>query len=204
MIGFLRGKPVRIGISEVILDVGGVGYVVNIPSGMADRLKKDGEEITLFTYMAVSESNVSLFGFLREDDLSVFKQLITVSGIGPKGAQSILSVLSPDDLRYAIISEDVKAISKAPGVGAKTAQRVILELKDKLGSIALDESPEDGAAFSSDSQDEHTARSDAVSALVALGYSPTDSYKAVKTAIDRGTREEAELLIKAALKVFVS
>ncbi|MBO6133469.1 MAG: Holliday junction branch migration protein RuvA [Lachnospiraceae bacterium] len=200
MIGFLRGKLAKAAPSEVVLDVGGVGYLINIPIGLSDKLHSIGEEEKLYTYMSVSENAVSLFGFLSEDDLSVFKQLITVSGIGPKGAQSILSVLSTDDLRFAVAAEDAKAISKAPGVGLKTAQRVILELKDKLGTVNL--AKETQEEIKDSGRADSPIRNEVIEALSSLGYSTTEGYRAVKEAEKKGEYKDVSSLLKEALRYF--
>ncbi len=200
MIGFLRGKIAGCDEKMLLLDVGGVGYEVNIPLGMASELPPIGEEAKVYTYLSVKDDSFSLFGFLSHDDLEVFKLLIAVSGIGPKGAQSILATLSADDLRFAILSGDSKAIAKAPGIGAKTAQRVIIDLKDKL---SLEETFEhafnetDGKRATAET--DNGARDEAVEALVALGYSSTDAYRAVRAA-DDGSGMDSNALLKAALK----
>lgn len=117
---------------NIVIEVNGIGYNVRIPAGMAGRLPQIGEVVKLYTYTSVREDAIGLYGFLSRDDLNMYRQLITVSGIGPKGGLSVLSAMSADELRMAVISQDAKAIAKAPGVGTKTAQRIILELKDKI------------------------------------------------------------------------
>ncbi len=131
---FSRRKTIctDIGEDRVVVEAGGIGYCVYTTGQTLDALPQTGEQIRLFTYLQVREDAMVLYGFLTKDELSVFKLLIGVSGIGPKGALGVLSVMTTDDLRFAVIGDDVKAISRAPGIGAKTAQRVILELKDKL------------------------------------------------------------------------
>ena len=200
MIGFLRGKIVSCDEKILLLDVAGVGYEVNIPLGMASELPAVGEDVKIYTHLSVKEDGFSLFGFLTNDDLKIFKMLIGVSGIGPKGAQSILATLSADDLRFAILSADSKAIAKAPGIGAKTAQRVIIDLKDKLSleetfEHAFNEPEGKKPAKDTDS----AARDEAVEALVALGYSSTDAYRAVRAA-DDGDAMTSDELLKAALR----
>lgn len=119
-------------IDSIVVEAAGVGYLIYIPTQYFDMLPDEGEDVKIYTYLCVREDAMILYGFLSKDDLEIFKLLITVSGIGPKGGLAILSTLPADDLRFAILSGDSKAISKAPGIGAKTAQRVILDLKDKL------------------------------------------------------------------------
>ena len=132
MIAFVRGEIENISEDHAVIDVGGIGYNVRISPGTAGRLPGIGKEVKMYTYTCVREDAFWLYGFLSRDELELFKLLITVNGIGPKGGLAILSVLSADDLRFAIISGDAKAIARAPGIGAKTAGRVILDLKDKI------------------------------------------------------------------------
>ena len=137
MFAFFRGTVDYLSESEVWLDVNGVGYEIAISPSTASRLQGFGsEEVTVYTYMMVHEDQIGLYGFLTRDELMLFKKLITVSGVGPKAGLSLLSVLDADDLRFAIASGDVKAISRAPGVGRRTAERLILELKDKINAAA--------------------------------------------------------------------
>ena len=132
MIAYVNGIVEDIAEDNVVLDVNGLGYNIKISADTASRLPGIGEPVKLYTYTCVREDAFLLYGFLTRSDLEIFKKLITVNGIGPKGGLAILSVMDGDDLRFAILSGDVKAISKAPGIGSKTAQRVILDLKDKI------------------------------------------------------------------------
>ncbi len=199
MIAFVRGILNARTENSVIVDTGGLGFEVYIPMSVQERLPAIGDELTLYTYMNVKEDEMSLYGFLDRDDLSMFKLLISVSGIGPKGAQSILSGLSADDLRFAILSQDVKAISKAPGVGPRTAQRVILELKDKVnlddGLSHLSESASGGRSSTVTSE-----RNDAIMALTVLGYSNMDAMRVV-TGIDTEGKSTEEILHEALKKL---
>ena len=156
------------------------------------------EEVKVFTYLHVREDAMILFGFLTRDELNIFKLLLGVSGIGPKGALAILSVMTTDDLRFAVLGEDAKAIAKAPGVGAKTAQRLILELKDKL---SLEDAFEQKLSKNTDMQAGKTndAKNEAVQALVALGYSSSEALKALN-GIEVTETTDVEDLLKAALK----
>ena len=169
-------------------------YNVFMPASQIDTLIVD-ETVRVFTYLNVREDAMQLFGFLTRDDLEVFKLLITVNGIGPKGGLAVLSTITTDDLRVAVISEDAKAISKAPGIGAKTAQKVIIELKDKLNLEDVLE-PKLDANFQ---VNDNNSMSEAVMALVALGYSQADAYRAVKS-IDNIEELDVENVIKMALK----
>ena len=199
MIAFVRGILNARTENSVIVDAGGLGFEIYIPLSVQERLPAIGDEVTLYTYMNVKEDEMSLYGFLDRDDLSMFKLLISVSGIGPKGAQSILSGLSADDLRFAILSQDVKAISKAPGVGPRTAQRVILELKDKVNlddgfaHLSADASTGRGAASPSE-------RNDAIMALTVLGYSNMDAMRVV-TGIDTEGKSTEDILHEALKKL---
>ena len=130
MISFLKGYIEEKSEKSIFLDVNGVGYEVYMPTGSASQLPSVGEEVKIHTYLQISENGIGLYGFLTKDELNVFKLLITVNGIGPKGAVGILSALSANELRLAVLSDDDKAIAKAPGIGAKTAKKLILELKD--------------------------------------------------------------------------
>ena len=136
MIAFLSGIIEYLGTDTVIIDVGGVGYEVKISGETAGALSAvgTGNAVKLYTYTYLREDQIALYGFRSRDDLALFKQLITVSGIGPRGGLSLLSVLSADDLRFAIVSGDAKMISRAPGIGKRTAERLILDLRDKISS----------------------------------------------------------------------
>lgn len=132
MIAFLKGMVEDITGNSLVLDVHGVGYEVLVPGQILDLMGGTGQEIKLYTYMQVREDAVILFGFLTKDDLQMFRMLIAVNGVGPKAGLAILSALGADDLRFAVLADDAKRIAKTPGIGAKTAQKIILELKDKL------------------------------------------------------------------------
>ena len=198
MFAYVNGFLEDTTVDNAVIDVNGFGINVRISADTASRLPGIGEEVRLYTYTYVKEDAFLLYGFLSRSDLEMFKLCITVSGIGPKGALAILSVMDADDLRFAVLSGDSKAISKAPGVGAKTAQRVILELKDKM-------SLED--AFEKKSEHVQTlkisgngqVRNDAVMALTALGYSSAESLKAV-SAVEITEEMDVEAVLKAALK----
>lgn len=200
MIAFLKGIIEEINEKSVLLDVGGVGYEIMMPAGSASQLSRTGEEIKVHTYLQAGENGIGLYGFLTKDELSIFKLLITVNGIGPKGAVGVLSAMSANDLRLAVLSDDDKAIAKAPGIGPKTAKKVILELKDKLHLEDTLEQLQDTAHTSAvSSQAGSDERMEAVQALTALGYSNSDALKAVRMA-DTGEALTTEELLKNALK----
>lgn len=200
MIAYMKGEIIDIAEDNLILEVNNIGYNIRISAGTAGLLPGIGEEVKIYTYTYVKEDAFWLYGFLTRDDLEVFRRLITVNGIGPKGGLAILSTMTADDLRFAILSGDAKAIAKSPGVGRKTAERVILDLRDK---VSLEESfmrqgAGQGAAGAAE-PGTGTARNEAVEALTALGYSPTEAMKAVKKvgALDGMDTEE---ILKLALK----
>lgn len=199
MISYIRGELVAIEEDKVILDVNGVGFGIYMPAQAMSMLPPLGEEIRLHTYMNVREDAMQLFGFLTRDDLKVFKLLIGVSGIGPKGGLSILSQLSPDDLRFAVMANDAKTISSAPGIGKKTAEKLIIELKDKLSiEDVLNKAVENETATTVTNAG-NEIQAEAVQALVALGYGSTESMKAVKKVLlDENTTVED--VLKQALK----
>lgn len=203
MIAFLKGIIEEVNEKSVLLDVGGIGYEVFMPSGSASQLSHKGDEIKIHTYMQVSENGIGLYGFLTKDELEIFKLLITVNGIGPKGAVGILSAMSANDLRLAVLADDDKAIAKAPGIGPKTAKKLILELKDKLhleDSLEALSAPAAGILASQTGVSDAN-RMEAVQALTALGYSNSDALKAVR-AVDGADEMEVEDILKAALKQF--
>ena len=132
MISYVKGPLMAIEEDVIVVEAGHVGLAIHVPVSLLPELPGMGKEVTVYTYFQVREDAMTLYGFLHSQDRDMFRQLLGVNGIGPKGALGILSVLRPDDLRLAIVSEDVKALAKAPGIGNKTAQRLILDLKDKI------------------------------------------------------------------------
>lgn len=199
MFAYIRGTVAALESDSVILDHQGIGYRIYVPSAVLAELSV-GEERKLHTYFAVREDAMQLYGFLTADDLELFRLLIGVSGIGPKGALGILGVMSGDELRFAVLSEDAAGLSKAPGIGKKTAQKVIIELKDKLDLMDAFEKKAAHTAAGAAAQ-ENSAQSDAIMALTALGYSSTEAMRAVRTAAAEEESEDAEALIRAALKL---
>ncbi len=202
LIAYVNGILESIEEGNAVIDVGGVGINVNISGSTMDRMPGIGESVKLYTYTNVKEDSFSLFGFLSRDELSLFKMLITVTGIGPKGGLSILSVMTPDDLRFAIMSGDSRSIAKAPGVGKKTAERITLELRDKIKVSEDDMLGGSGVVSDDFDGDASSARDEAVAALVALGYNSTDSMKAVRKVLkaDESAAGDTEKLLKLALK----
>ena len=200
MISYVRGELVAVEPQKAIVDVGGVGYGVYMPQQALSLLPQPGNEVKLYTYLNVKEDAMQLFGFLTKDDLEIFKLVIGVSGIGPKGGLNILSCMSPDELRFAIMSGDAKAISAAPGIGKKTAEKLILELRDKVDiEDVLNNAAHGGDADRLQAGEaESSMQAEAVQALVALGYGNAESLRAVKkTSPDCQTVED---ILKEALK----
>lgn len=198
MISYVRGEIVSFEEEKVIIDVGGIGYGIYMPAQSMGRLPMIGSEVKLHTYFNVKEDSMQLYGFLTKDELDVFKLVIGVNGIGPKGGLGILSKLTPNDLRFAVMSKDVKAISAAPGIGKKTAEKLILELKDKL-SIEDVLEQDNSVAANNHSQAGQGVQMDAVQALVALGYGNTEAMKAVKK-VEMNESTTVEAVLKSALK----
>ncbi len=199
MISYLKGVLAAFEEDKVIIDVGGVGYGVYMSGQAMGMLPQVGKEVKIHTYLNVKEDAMQLYGFLTRDDLAVFKLLIGVNGIGPKGGLGVLSALSPDDLRFAVLSNDVKAICAAPGIGKKTAEKLILELRDKLKLEDALEHIASGAEISGETAYHSEVQSEAVQALVALGYGSTEALKAVKQ-IELEDSMEVEDVLKLALK----
>ncbi len=200
MIAFLKGKVVSVSESRLVLDVNDVGFQISITSRDAARMPSVGHQVLLYTYLSVREDAMQLFGFLSEDDLEIYRLLIGVSGIGPKAGLGILSVLSADDLRFAVLADDAKAIARAPGGGNKTAQKLILEVKDKLSLEEAIEKKLDNAADGGLDLQEN--KNQAVQALVALGYSGSEALRAVKQ-VEISPDMDTEDILKQALKKMV-
>lgn len=195
MISFLKGALAGKSESGVIIDVGGVGYSVSMPASDIAKIGDIGEKVTVYTHFHMSENAVGLFGFLTNEQIDYFNKLISISGIGPKAAISVLGTLSVQDLAFAIIAEDVKAITRAPGVGPKAAQRIILELKGKIDTQDAVSVPDRGNVATASAVRADTG---AVNALIALGASPSEAQKTVMQ-ID-ATGLTTEEVIKEALR----
>ena len=181
MISYIRGILTEASGDGIVVEAGGIGYEIRVPLSVLERLPRLGEEVKIHTFLQVREDGVGLFGFLDRGELAMFKQLLGVGGIGPKGALGVLTALKPDDLRLAVISGDAKAIARAPGVGIKTAQRIILDLKDK---VSMDDilPAADGSGPDSGGRGDAllgAAAREAMEALTALGYSAMEASRAV-------------------------
>ena len=202
MYSYIKGEIVEIFEDIIVVENHGIGYNIRIPGSILDSLDGIGQHVKIYTYTYIREDAMQLYGFLTRDDLNVFKLLLGVSGIGPKGALAILSTIRPDDLRFAILSGDAKAIAKSPGIGLKTAQKVILELKDKLTLEEAVDLKRDAVAGQPGRTAEPLgiAREDALEVLTALGYSPTEAIKAVRN-VEITEGMTAENVVKQALKL---
>ena len=202
MIKYIKGYYAMTLSGGIVMETpSGIGFEINIPAGSPLYKYGEGEEITVFTAMIVKEDDISLYGFHNMESLDLFRMLITVSGIGAKGAMAIMGSMSADELRRAILFEDVKEISKANGIGKKTAERLILELKDKIGKLAgasdtaLSTAGMTETALAAEARD---ARTEAICALVSLGYSKAEAFSAVAKVPEEGLTGEE--YIKRALK----
>lgn len=195
MIGYIKGEVAAIYEDRLVLENNGIGYNIYMPGSSLELVEGIGAVVKVYTYLCVREDAMLLYGFLTKDDLDLYRLLISVGGIGPKGGLSLLSVMSADELKFAIASGDVKQIAKAPGIGAKTAQRVIIDLKDKIDIVSqFDQMYADNGQKT---QPLSSVREEAALALVALGYSQTDSYKAVRNA----QGDDVETILKSALSI---
>ena len=189
---YIEGTVAHKGIDFIVIDAGGVGYRINTTDSVISKLSA-GEKKKIYTYLNVREDALDLYGFLSEEELNLFKLLISVSGIGPKVGLGVLSSISPSEFALAVVTGNIKAITKAPGVGPKVAQRIILELKDKMKKAEIAEMPQDYGTFT-DSSDE------AVSALMVLGYTQGEA-KSVLSKVEGGL--SVEETVKRALKLLM-
>lgn len=205
MIYFVKGMLDSVSESSIVVENQGIGFEILVPLSVVSNLPQTGNEVKIYTYTYVREDALQLYGFLTRDELVMFKLLITVNGIGPKAALGILSVMDADGLRFAILADDAKSIAKAPGVGAKTASKLILELKDKMDfeeavEGMLDKGQANAAlAGAGTDSDSGVAANEAIQALVALGYTSTEAVKAVKRVAITPDMTVEEIL-KAGLK----
>lgn len=194
MIAHVRGTVTALGLTSAVLEVGGVGLELQCTPGTLATLRH-GATATLPTSMVVREDSLTLFGFLDDDEKSCFELVQTASGVGPKLAQAILAVLGPDDLRVAIAGEDVKTLTKVPGIGQKGAQRIILELKDRIGA------PRGAVGAAPAGVTTEAWRLQVVEGLTGLGWSAKEAEKAVDVvAPDAGPTPDIGALLRAALQ----
>lgn len=188
MIGYLQGKPLQVKPTQVIIDVNGVGYVVQIPISVYEEIQA-ANVAALFIHTHVREDAIQLFGFSKESDKEMFELLISVNGIGPKTALGVLSGIRTDDLRTAILRGDINRIVAAPGIGKKTAERLILELKGKIESLSTQASDTN-----------YTIRGEGIAALVSLGYNQKLAEKIIRELLDEQPAITLEDLLRQCLK----
>ncbi len=203
MISYIRGTLTELNPDNIVVEAAGVGYGINVPASVIAELPPKGTEVKIYTYFSVKEDSQSLYGFITKEDEEMFRQLISVNGVGPKGALAILTVLKPDDLRMAVMAGDAKSISRAQGIGKRTAERIILELRDKVAAPGFVSGMAEGALTSLGNASHAVFSagpvSEAIDALTMLGYSRVDAGKAVSavTLTDGMTTED---VLKQALK----
>ena len=200
MIAYISGALVSAGENYIVIDNHGMGYRIFVSGKFLEHIPAYGTQIKIYTHMYIREDELTLYGFHSEEELSVFRILIGISGVGPKVAMAILTALTIQELQLAVISEDAKTISKANGVGAKGASRIILELKDKLKMEDMMDAAYEQSIVQ-DTQDANAAR-DAILALVNLGYSNSEAALAVKKIGDT-SQMDIESILKAALKKLI-
>ena len=199
VISFIKGTVVDIEEDKIVLECNGIGYNIFVSGSLISKVNSLKNDILIYTYLSVREDAMNLFGFISKEELNIFKKLISVSGIGPKGALGILSTLTVSELKIAIISDDSKAIAKSPGIGAKTASKVILELKDKIDLENAFQTSSETNIYINDVITE--LQKDALDALVSLGYSSSQSLNAIKKALNTNSQiANASELIKISLK----
>jgi len=200
MLSYIIGEVAEISADTVVVENNGIGFNIKTSAMTIDSLPPVGDMVRIYTYLHVREDAMQIFGFLSQDELEVFKLLLNVNGIGPKGALGILSAISTDDLRFAVLSDDVNLIKSCPGVGAKTAQKLIIELKDKLRLEDAFEMAVNNNNKKNTVQDNTViVMNEAVEALVSLGYSSKDAIAAVKK-VENIQNKNSEQILKEALK----
>ena len=202
MISYITGSLEYIGNGDIIVETGGIGYRVYISSSVMAKLPRLRDRVKVYTYMSVKEDGISLFGFNKMEELELFNKLITVNGVGPKAAISLMGALSYGDIIMAVVSEDAAALSKAPGLGKKTAQKIILELKDKFKNEDFLQSIDSQVTVEEiEGVIGVGGKSEAIEALMALGYTKSEAARAVGAVYNENM--DTQELLKAALKQIV-
>ena len=202
MISYITGSLEYIGNGDIIVETGGIGYRVYISSSVMAKLPRLRERVKVYTYMSVKEDGISLFGFNKMEELELFNKLITVNGVGPKAAISLMGALSYGDIIMAVVSEDAAALSKAPGLGKKTAQKIILELKDKFKNEDFLQSIDSQVTVEEiEGVIGVGGKAEAIEALMALGYTKSEAARAVGAVYNENM--DTQELLKAALKQIV-
>ncbi len=195
MINYIKGELVYIGESDIIVDNNGIGYSISVSASTVYKLPHINSEIKIFTFMDVKEGGIQLYGFVSKEELDMFALLITVSGVGPKGALALLGELSPSDIVLAISSQDRNTLSVGKGIGKKTAERIILDLKDKVSGISVSSDMGAVPAMTSVYSDD---KNDAIAGLVSLGFTRSEAARAVEAIYSEGM--DSGKIISAALK----
>lgn len=201
MIGFIRGILAEKGNGYIIVDVNGVGYEIFVPANSGAYMTSEGQEVMIHTMMIVREDDMSLYGFTRKGEKDAFKKLITVNGVGAKAAISILSAFTLEQLQQAIVFEDAKTLTKANGIGKKTAERIVLELKDKFEAEGQEGVPQTSQDIMTDEAGAANGRADAITALIELGYSRGEATSALASVKETDLTAE-EYIRKALAKLF--
>ncbi|MBK7104748.1 MAG: Holliday junction branch migration protein RuvA [Ignavibacteriae bacterium] len=192
MIGYLTGKIISRKPTQILLDVNNVGYLVNISLNTFEKISETEEKVSLFTYLAVKEDSLTLYGFYSISEKELFEALISINGIGPKLAQNILSGISVDEFKDAIISKNLARLVSIPGIGRKTAERMLIELREKIEKVSDQNIEKNNFNF--------TVKDDAIAALVGLGYNQKVAEKIIRDVISQNPQITLENLIKESLK----
>jgi Holliday junction DNA helicase RuvA len=192
MIAHLSGKIISKKPTQIVLDVNGVGYLINISINTFDKVDEVGKSLSLHTYLSVKEDSLTLFGFYTLPEKELFEILISVNGVGPKLAINILSGITADEFKDAVVNRNISRLVAIPGVGKKTAERMIIELRDKISKLSDSES--------SISTKSYTVKDDAVAALIGLGYNHKTADSVIRNLIDGNSEISLEDLIKESLK----
>lgn len=198
MYAYFKGIVQEMNDDQIVLEVNNIGYNIFVPASVFDTIREIGQEVKIYTYTSVREDAFILFGFTAKEDLEMFKKLITVSGIGPKGALGILSTLTTDTIKFAVMAGDAKLIATAPGIGKKTAEKMIIELKDKLG-VELPLVSMEKEIQAKKEEAINPAKQEAIDAMSALGFSATDASKAIGK-IEITTDMDAGEILRLALR----
>lgn len=199
MYSYIKGILTEIAPNEIVVENHGIGYAIFVPGQMLECLPPIGDEVKIYTYYYVREDAILLYGFFTKEDVNIFKMLIGVGGIGPKGALAILSVMTTDELRFAILGDDARAIAKAPGIGAKTAQKVILELKDKISLADTFEQKLANQVEDASKNPVTGLKNEAILALTSLGYTQSEALGALRQ-MEITEDSKVEDILKEALK----
>ncbi len=202
MIRYLKGQVIEVGLNGVVLDVNGIGYGVSCSQFTLQELSGAGKEATLLIYHHITEGDQRLFGFTNTAEKTLFEQLITVKGVGPKVALNIISGMPVEQIMGAIIERQAGLLSKIPGIGKKSAERIILELREKVEATALDQ----GERLDGSTRDTTGRTGEAIQALLSLGFKVKEAEKAVQDAVDQdeGGAADIAMLIKTALRLLKS